>query len=147
MKIGIGFVFVVTFLFLGSAFAADPVPPPVEESCGPKFTFEAGPIVMTRHQDNQAIFSSPGNPRSGDLLKTSMIDDDWRVGGQARLTVSFPCFYLDFGGFWLPSGSNTENKPLPLESNTIETSPPTLFDGRTQIPWLMMIGESAVRHV
>jgi len=131
MKIEIGFILGVTFLFLGSAFAADPVQPPAEESNGPKFTFEAGPIVMTRHQDNQAILSSEGNPGSGDLLKTSIIDDGWEVGGQARLAVTFPCFYLDFGGFWIPSGSNTVHKFEPDSQNIIETSPPTGFWGPT----------------
>jgi hypothetical protein len=131
MKIGIGFIFVITFLFLGSAFAADPAPPPVEESCWPKFTFDTGPIVMTRHQGNKDIFSSPGRAGSGDLLKTSMVDDDWRVGGQARLSVSFPYFYLDFGGFWIPSGSDSVHKFVPDGENTIETSPPTFFGGPT----------------
>ncbi len=60
-----------------------------------------------------------------------MVDDDWRVGGQARLTVAFPCFYLDFGGFWIPSGSDTVHKFEPDGENTIETSPPTFFGGPT----------------
>jgi len=131
MKIGIGFIFVVTFLFLGSAFAADPAQPTEAESSKVKFTFDVGPIVMTRHQDNKALMSSPGHQGSGDIFKSSMVDDEWRMGGQARLEVAFPCFYLDFGGFWIPSGSDSVDRVVPSGTSTVETSPPTDFSGPT----------------
>ena len=133
MKIGIGFIFVVSFLFLGSAFAADPGQPSEPTSCMPKFTFDTGPIIMTRHQDNKAIFSSEGHAGSGDILKSSNVDDEWRMGGQARAAVTFPCFYLDFGGFWIPSDSDTAHNLEPEGLNIIETRPRTSFNNDTSI--------------
>jgi hypothetical protein len=132
MKIGIGFIFVVSFLFLGSAFAADPVQPAEPESCV-QFTFDTGPIIMTRHQSDKAIFSSEGHAGSGDILKSSNVDDEWRMGGQARAAVTFPCFYVDFGGFWIPSDSDTAHNLEPEGDNIIETSPRTSFGNSTSI--------------
>jgi hypothetical protein len=122
---------VILMLFVGSAYAGDPAQQATLVNGFPQITFDAGPIVMNRVQSNRTILSSPGNQGSGDVMKSSMIDDDWRVGGQARLRLGFPNFYLDFGGFMIPTGTTTVNKPVPSGSNTVETSPPTRYGGPT----------------
>jgi hypothetical protein len=127
LKTTLGCVLAVVLLFTGSAYAADPAQQaPVADGVS-QFTFEAGPIVMNRVQGNRAIWSSPGNPGSGDVLKSSRIDDDWRVGGQARMTFDFQKLYIDFGGFWIPTSTHTVATPLPAGPNTVETSPRTFF--------------------
>lgn len=127
MKTTIGCFLAAILLFVGSVYAADTAQQATVASGLPRITLEAGPIVMTRVQSNRNIWSSPGHQGSGDILKSSDIDDDWRVGGQARLTFTFPSVYLDLGGFLIPTNTKTVHPFLATGVSTIETTPLTLY--------------------
>ena len=113
---------------MGSAYAADSAQQATMADGITQFTFEAGPIIMNRVQDNRAIWSSsPGRQGSGDILKSSMVDDDWRAGGQARLTFTFPKFYIDLGGFWIPTNTHAATSIIPVGLSSLETAPPSFY--------------------
>lgn len=108
-------------------FAADPAQQPTVTADLPQITLDAGPIILTRVQSTRPLLSSSANPGSGDVLKSSDIDGKWSVGGQAHLTLGYPSFYMDFGGFLIPTDSKNLTKALPAGTIFEETTPRSVY--------------------
>lgn len=91
---------------------------------------ELGPVFMRREAPDAApIFSSVGNPASGDIFNAADIDPGWEPGVMGRIGLgALGAWAVELGGFWI--APHKDSRSANFAGNfVINSSPTTLFVG------------------